>query len=309
MSGFADQRVLVTGGAGFIGSHLVDALLVRGASVVVIDDLSTGSVANLEGRDVAFHEASILDDDVLTNALAGCRYVFHEAALVSVPQSIEEPERCHAVNVTGTLRVLLRARDAGVDRVVLASSCALYGLEPRLPSTETDPVDTLSPYAASKAALEMIASAVSRAYGLSTACLRYFNVFGPRQDPLSPYAAAVAAFARCALDGTPPRVDGDGRQTRDFVPVASIVDANLRAATASAALSGEVFNVGTGTRTSLLDLLEALRRLTGNAIEPRFAADRAGDVRDSVADITRARDVLGYAPTVSLEDGLREMLV
>lgn len=309
MSGFADQRVLVTGGAGFIGSHLVDALLVRGASVVVIDDLSTGSVANLEGRDVAFHEASILDDDVLTNSLAGCRYVFHEAALVSVPQSIEEPERCHAVNVTGTLRVLLRARDAGVDRVVLASSCALYGLEPRLPSTETDPVDTLSPYAASKAAMEMIASTVSRSYGLSTACLRYFNVFGPRQDPLSPYAAAVAAFARCALDGTPPRVDGDGRQTRDFVPVASIVDANLRAATASAALSGEVFNVGTGTRTSLLDLLEALRRLTGNAIEPRFAADRAGDVRDSVADITRARDVLGYAPTVSLEDGLREMLV
>jgi len=301
---FRGGRALVTGGAGFIGSHIVRWLLDLGSEVVVLDDLSTGYAANLDGAGAELRVGSILEEDLLREATAGCRFVFHEAAMVSVPQSVDEPEQCVRVNIEGTWRVLDAARDAGVRRVVFASSAAVYGPNPRLPSRETDPVDCVSPYAASKAAGEAAISAYGSCYDVSTVSLRYFNVFGPRQDPKSAYAAVIAAFLDALQAGKTPTIFGDGGQTRDFVAIENVVAANLLAAASPRDLTGETINIGTGVRTSLLDLLAALATRLGVDVAPVFAADRAGDVRDSVADIGRARELLGYDPRVDLTAGL-----
>ena len=302
------QKVLVTGGAGFIGSHLARRLVELGAAVRVIDDLSTGRAENLPLQSVELIEASILDVPALHRAMDGCRLLFHEAAMVSVPQSIREPLKCAEINITGTERLLEAARDAGVRRVVFASSAAVYGDEPKLPSHEDDPIVCCSPYAASKAAGEALMTAFSRCYGLSTVSLRYFNIFGPRQDPNSPYAAAIAAFVEALTGGRRLTIFGDGRQTRDFTPVANVVWANLLAAVCEDELRGEVLNIGTGRPINLLEVLAEMGRQLGVKPSPRRAPPRAGDVRDSTAEITRARAVIGYEPQIDFPTGLAELL-
>lgn len=298
----AGRTVLVTGGAGFIGSHVVERLGRLGALPRVLDDLSSGHRRNLEGltgpgdEPVELIEGSILDPAALTEAVRGADAVVHLAAMVSVPQSVAEPGRCHEVNVVGTVGVLEAARDAGVGRLVFASSSAVYGEEPRLPSRETDPIDCVSPYAASKAAGEAFVTAYGRCYDLATASLRFFNVFGPRQDPKSPYAAAIAAFASAIAEGRSPTVFGDGSQTRDFVPVHDVVRAILLAAARPEPPRGEVHNVGTGTRRSLLEVIEMLAEAAGRPVEPTFGPPRAGDVPHSGAEIASARRHLGYEP-------------
>lgn len=301
------QSALVTGGAGFIGSHLVAALLQAGVRVRIIDDLSSGHAANVPD-DARLIRSSILDHDALAEACEGCSLVFHHAAMVSVPQSVAEPDRCLATNVVGTQRVLEAARRAGVRRVVFAASSAAYGAVPRMPSAETDPAEPVSPYAMSKVAGELLMRTWSAAYGLSTVSLRYFNIYGPRQDPASPYAAVISAFAERLTARTPPTIYGDGRQTRDFTFVRDVVRANLLAATTDRPLAGEVINVGTGTRTSLLDLLTTMALVVGAEARPSFAPARPGDVRDSCADASLARTLLGFGPTVGIEAGLRETL-
>ena len=300
--------VLITGGAGFIGSHLARRLVELGAVVRVIDDLSTGRAENLPLQSVELIEASILDEPALHRAIDGCRLLFHEAAMVSVPQSIREPLKCAEINITGTERLLEAARDAGVRRVVFASSAAVYGDQPKLPSHEDDPIVCCSPYAASKAAGEALMTAFGRCYGLSTVSLRYFNIFGPRQDPNSPYAAVIAAFAEALTGGRRPMIFGDGRQTRDFTFVDDVVEANLLAATCATPPTGEVINIGTGRRSSLLDVIAALSDALDVDLAPRFGADRPGDVRDSVADVTRAGQLIGYQPTVGLAEGLKRLV-
>ena len=306
---FRGQAVLITGGAGFIGSHLAHRLVELGAAVRVIDDLSSGHRENLPKEKLSLHEASILDDDVLRDAVAGCRYVFHLAAMVSVPQSVAEPMRCAQVNITGTERVLEAARDAGVQRFVLASSAAVYGDEPSLPSRETDPIDCCSPYAASKAAGEGLVSAFGRCYEMSTVSLRFFNVFGPRQDPKSPYAAAIAAFVDAFAAGRRPTIFGDGLQTRDFIHIDNIVHGVLLAATCARDLRGAVMNLGCAAQVSLLDVIDVLNEATGQRLEPVFAEPRPGDVRHSAANIDCAREVLGFEPLVGFAEGLGGMIV
>jgi nucleoside-diphosphate-sugar epimerase len=300
-------RVLVTGGAGFIGSHLARRLAGLGAEVRVIDDLSSGSRENLAGVDVDLRMASILDEGASRAVMDGCRFVFHEAAMVSVPLSVDDPPRCAEINIIGTERVLEAACAAGVQRVVFASSAAVYGDEPNLPSTERDPIDCRSPYAASKAAGEALMTAFGRCYDISTVSLRYFNIYGPRQDPNSPYAAVIAAFLSALRAGRPPTIFGDGRQTRDFTCVDDVVEANLRAATCAEPLSGEIINIGTGTRSSLLDVLAAIRDALGVDVAPRFEAERTGDVRHSVADISKAQAMIGYEPSFGLAEGMTKL--
>lgn len=307
MSEFSNVPVLITGGAGFIGSHLATRLHMLGAAVRVIDDLSGGFAENLpDGVDL--HVASILDDAALRNAMAGCAYVFHEAAMVSVPESVEQPDTCLQVNIVGTQRVLEAARDAGVKRVVFAASAAAYGNTPDLPSTEATAADCWSPYAASKVAGETLLAAFGRCYELSTVSLRYFNIFGPRQNPDSPYAAVISAFHKALSHGRQPTIFGDGQQTRDFTHVDNVVHANLLAATCPQPLAGEVFNIGTGKRISLLDVLDVMGRAMAFDVQPDFAEPRAGDVRHSQADISRAREVLGYEPVMDFTAGLQQML-
>lgn len=309
-AGFSDLngvRVLITGGAGFIGSHIAHALWALGARVVVLDDLSGGYVANLPEA-TEFHQASVLDDAVLRQAIAGCGIVFHEAALVSVPQSVAEPERCAQINMVGTQRVLTAAAEAGVRRLVFAASAAAYGNTPTLPSKEEHVPDCWSPYAASKVAGEFLLQSQARCSKLSTVSLRYFNIFGPRQDPSSPYAAVISAFIKMLLSGRTPTVMGDGEQTRDFTFVENVVYANLLAATSPKALGGEVINIGTGVRTRLLDVLLRMGEALGVDATPAFAPPRAGDVRHSVADISRAREILGYEPVVDFAEGIRRTL-
>jgi nucleoside-diphosphate-sugar epimerase len=306
-AGSRGQPVLVTGGAGFIGSHLVAALLERGARVRVLDDLSSGRRENLDAR-AELRVASILDEPALAAGVAGCGVVFHLAAQVSVPQSVRDPRASIDVNVTGTQRVLEAARRAGVRRLVFASSSAVYGEPQRLPSREDDALDCRSPYAAGKAAAEAMVAAYGRCYDLSTVSLRFFNVFGPRQDPLSPYAAVIAAFLRALRAGEAPVIYGDGHQSRDFVAVGNIVHALLLAATCPQRLSGPAINVGTGVRTDLLALLDALGRALGVTPAPRFQPPRPGDVLHSVADIARADSILGYRPIASLEQGIRDLV-
>ncbi|HYE03777.1 MAG TPA: SDR family oxidoreductase [Phycisphaerales bacterium] len=294
---------LITGGAGFIGSHLAAALVGLGARVRILDDLSGGFRENVpDGAELI--EASILDDAALQRAISGCRWVFHQAAMVSVPQSVEQPGECVRVNVEGTQRVLSAAVRAGVARVMFAASAAAYGNEPTLPSRESHLPDSWSPYAMSKIAGEHLLRTFARCYGLSTVSLRYFNIFGPRQNPDSPYAAVISAFVRALQSGKRPTIFGDGTQTRDFTHIDNVVLANLLAATSERPLTGEMINIGTGVRVSLLDVLEQLGRVLGIRPDPVFAPPRAGDVRHSVADIALARELLGYEPIVSFADGI-----
>ncbi|MEX2217389.1 MAG: NAD-dependent epimerase/dehydratase family protein [Phycisphaerales bacterium] len=302
----AGQRALITGGAGFIGSHLAHALDGLGARVVILDDLSGGFRENLPAR-TELIEASILDEAALRRAAAGCRWAFHQAAMVSVPLSVERPEECVRVNVVGTERVLSAAREAGVGRVMFAASAAASGDTPRLPSPEADPPDPCSPYAMSKVAGELLLRSFSRCYGMSTVSLRYFNIFGARQNPDSPYAAVVSAFLKALRGGGAgrrPTIFGDGMQSRDFTHVDNVVLANLLAATSERPLAGEVVNIGTGVRTSLLELLSQMARALGEDVEPAFGPERAGDVPHSVADISAAEALLGYRPVVGLAEGL-----
>lgn len=304
---FANHTVLITGGAGFIGSHLADRLIELGAQVRIVDDLSGGLRPNVPAG-ARLIEASILDDARLREAMLGCRFVFHQAAMVSVPESVEKPTRCADINITGTQRVLEAARDLGVHRVMFAASAAAYGGNPQLPCREDQPPDCWSPYAASKVAGELLLRAFAHCYELSTVSLRYFNIFGPRQNPDSPYAAAISAFIKALTAGRQPTIFGDGLQTRDFTYIDNVVHANLLAASSPNPFRGEVINIGTARRISLLDVLEQMALALGTKVEPKFGPPRAGDVRDSVADISRARDLLGYEPIVDFATGIRRTL-
>jgi UDP-glucose 4-epimerase len=301
---------LVTGGAGFIGSHLVNELVSRNQRVRVLDNFSTGRRDNLSPvlDRVEVVEGDIRDPATLESALVGVDYVLHQAALASVTQSVADPLSTHAVNVTGTLNVLQAAHDAGVRRVVFASSCAVYGNDPRLPKHEGMAAAPLSPYAASKLAGEAYCQAFSEVYGLPTVALRYFNVFGPRQDPASPYSAVIPRFIAAALAGEALTIFGDGTQSRDFVYVANVVAANLLACAAPNAV-GHVINVAAGRRLSLLDLVAHLRTLLGpENIRVQHLAPRPGDVLHSSASLARARRLLGYRPHMTFLRGLRETI-
>lgn len=301
---------LVTGGAGFIGSHLVNELVSRNQRVRVLDNFSSGRRDNLAPvlDRIEVVVGDIRDTATLKSALAGVDYVLHQAALASVTQSVADPLSTHAVNVTGTLNVLQAARDAGVSRVVFASSCAVYGNDPRLPKREDMAAAPLSPYAASKLAGEAYCQAFSEVYGLPTVALRYFNVFGPRQDPASPYSAVIPRFIAAALAGEPLTIFGDGRQSRDFVHVSNVVAANLLACTAPNAV-GHVINVAAGRRYSLLDLVARLRTLLGpKNVRVQHLAPRPGDVLHSSASLGQARRRLDYRPHVTFARGLRETI-
>ncbi len=296
---------LVTGGAGFIGSHLVEALLARGRRVRVLDDFSAGRREFLPShRDLEVVAGDIRDPAAVDRALAGVEVVFHQAALRSVPRSVEEPFAYHDVNVTGTMRLLLAARAAGVRRLVFASSSSVYGDQPTLPLHEELRPLPISPYGASKLIGEHYCANFDRHYGLETVSLRYFNVFGPRQDPQSEYAAVVARFILAARKGVPLEVHGDGEQTRDFTYVQNVVDANLVAAEAPK-VGGDAFNIACGDRRSVLDIARGLEEVLGRPLPVRHSPARPGDVRDTLADISRARERLGYVPAVSFVEGLR----
>lgn len=299
----ASRLFLVTGGAGFIGSHIAEALVRRGDRVRVFDNLSTGKRANLAAG-VEFVEGDLVDPDAVARAVAGVDCIFHEAALASVPRSVERPLDTHAACVTGTVNLLDAARRSGVRRVVYAASSSAYGDQPTSSKRETDLPAPISPYGAAKLAAEIYCQAFAATYKLETVCLRYFNVFGPRQDPDSPYSAVIPLFITALLAGRRPVVYGDGGQSRDFTYVANVVQGNLLAADA-ANVSGRVINVANGRTTSLLQLLQALNRLLGTNVQPVHEPPRVGDVRESLADITRARNLLAYEPEVDFEEGLR----
>lgn len=298
---------LITGVAGFIGSSLAHALVARGERVRGIDDLSTGrreNIAGLEGQ-LDFREADILDDAALASACQGIDYVLHEAAIPSVPKSVTDPWGSNRAGVDGTLNVLIKARDAGVKRLVYAASSSAYGESPTLPKREDMMPNPISPYAVAKLAGELYATVFYRCYGLETVALRYFNVFGPRQDPDSPYSAVLAKFITFMLEGKQPIIYGDGEQSRDFSYIDNVVDANLRACVApSERCAGRVVNVACGRRVTLNETYRLLQSLTGHAGPVGYAAARAGDIKHSLADITAAREAIGYEPTVSFEDGL-----
>jgi nucleoside-diphosphate-sugar epimerase len=299
------RMYLVTGGAGFIGSHLVEALLEQGQHVRVLDNLSTGRISNIEHLlpDIEFIQGDIRSPEVVRRAVEGVDVLLHQAALASVPRSVADPLASHDVNVTGTLNLLVAARDAGVQRVVFASSSSVYGNSPRLPKVETMSADPLSPYAVSKLAGERYCLSFAQVYGLPAIALRYFNVFGPRQDPASEYAAVIPKFIMAMLHGDQPTIYGDGTQSRDFTYVTNVVAANLLAAEAPATISG-FFNVAWGTRISLLDLVADLNRILGANLPARHAPPRSGDVLHSQADITKIQAALGFTPTVIFAQGL-----
>jgi nucleoside-diphosphate-sugar epimerase len=299
---------LVTGGAGFIGSHLTEELVRRGGRVRVADSLITGKRSNLDHLSgVEFLEGDLADLDFARQAVAGCEYVLHQAAIPSVPRSVADPVTSNRANVDATVNVLVASRDAGVRRLVFAGSSSAYGNTPILPKHEDMPVGPLSPYALQKVVGEQYLQLFTRLYGLETVTIRYFNVFGPRQDPGSPYSGVISVFATALLEGRAPRIYGDGEQTRDFTYVANVVDGVLRACEAPGA-SGEIINVATGGRISLNQLFETMRRLVGADVRPIYEPARAGDVTDSQADIRKAKQLLGYEPLVSFEDGLRQTL-
>jgi UDP-glucose 4-epimerase len=308
-SNFEASRVLVTGGAGFIGSHLVEALVALGASVAVLDDLSGGAMENLKSfSPIEYVKASILDLDTLRRVTRDCQYVFHLAALGSVPASVDQPRHYHEVNSLGTLNVLEVARDARVRRVIFAASSSCYG-DNDVPWVETMPVRAHSPYAATKIAGEALLRAFSVSYGLDTVSLRYFNIFGPRQNANSAYAAVIAAFAKAVLAGKPPMIFGDGEQTRDFTYVHNAVHANLLAARNQKPLGGEAINVGCGDRVTVRQLADLVLDILGRRdLTIAYAAERAGDLKHSYADLRLARSVLGFEPIVRFEDGLRPTL-
>jgi nucleoside-diphosphate-sugar epimerase len=299
------MRYLVTGGAGFIGSNTADELVRRGHGVVVLDDLSSGKEENLaEIRNkITFMKGSVTDIEAVQKAMHQADYVIHLAARTSVPRSVKDPLDTNRINVEGTLNVLVAARDNKVKRVVYAASSSAYGDTPTLPKSESMPPVPISPYGVSKYVGELYAHAFDRCYGLETISLRYFNIFGPRQDPDSPYSGVLSRFATAFLDDEPPVVFGDGEQTRDFTYIDNAVQANLLACDAPSTSTG-VFNIGTGERISLNQTLDLLRRISGKNLEAKYDPPREGDIRDSLADISRAREALGYEPTVGFEEGL-----
>ncbi|HWE39953.1 MAG TPA: SDR family oxidoreductase [Isosphaeraceae bacterium] len=302
--------VLVTGGAGFIGSHLVEALLEQGCRVRVVDNLSTGhrrNLAHLEGR-YEWLEGDLADFETCRLAVEGVEAVFHDAAIPSVPRSVREPLQSHASGPTATLNVLEAARQAGVRRVVFAASSSAYGETSELPKHEAIFPSPLSPYAAGKLAGEHYVGVYAQTMGLDGVSLRYFNVFGPRQDPSSPYSGVISLFSKAMREGRRPLIYGDGRQTRDFTYVSNVVAANLAAYRAEGMLGGAVLNVGTGRRISLLDLVAAINDILGTHLEPEFQPARPGDVRDSQASLERIRAILGYQPLVDFEEGLRRTI-
>lgn len=299
---------LVTGGAGFIGSHLVTELVRRGADVRVVDSLVTGYRRNLAHLDgIPFLEGDLADLEVARRAVSGVEYVLHHAAIPSVPRSVNDPLTSHRANVDATLNVLVAARDAGVRRVVYAASSSAYGNTAELPKREDMPPRPLSPYALHKLVGEQYMTLFFELYGLETVSLRYFNVFGPRQDPSSPYSGVISVFITALLERRRPTIYGDGGQTRDFTYIDNVVEGVLRAVEAPD-IGGRVINVATGSRISLNELFATLRSLIGVSIDPHYGAERPGDVRDSQADIDLARRLLGYRPTVSFEEGLRRTI-
>jgi nucleoside-diphosphate-sugar epimerase len=295
---------LVTGGAGFIGSHLAEELVRRGHTVRVVDNLATGKRQNLAHLPaVDFLQGDLADLDVARHAVDGVDYVLHQAAIPSVPRSVQDPITSNRANIDASLNVLVAARDAGVKRVVYAGSSSAYGNTPTLPKVETMPTAPLSPYALQKLVAEQYCQMFTALYGLETVTTRYFNVFGPRQDPSSPYSGVISLFISALCEGRQPKIYGDGEHTRDFTYIANVVDGVLRAATAEGA-SGEVINVAVGGRISLNHLFKTVRDLVGATVEPIYAEPRPGDVKDSQADISKARRLLGYEPAVSFEEGL-----
>jgi UDP-glucose 4-epimerase len=304
------ELVVVTGGAGFIGSHIVEALLARGFPVRVVDNFATGRRENLTpfaGR-IELAEGDLGDFDFAEEALRGAACVFHQAAIPSVPRSVKDPLLSHRSGPTATLHVLEAARRAGARRVIFAASSSAYGNTEELPKHEGMMPRPLSPYAAGKVAGEHYCAVYAETMGLDTACLRYFNVFGPRQDPSSPYSGVISLFARALLEGRRPTIYGDGEQTRDFTFVANAVHANLLALDAEGPLRGHAFNVGTGARISLNDLVAEMNAVLGTSLDPEYEAERAGDVRDSRAALDRIEAALGYRPVVDFRTGLRETL-
>jgi nucleoside-diphosphate-sugar epimerase len=299
---------LVTGGAGFIGSHQAEELVRRGHTVRVADNLATGHRHNLAHLPkVEFLEGDVADMAFAARAVAGMDYVLHQAAIPSVPKSVKDPATSNRANIDGTLNILLAARDAGVKRLVFAGSSSEYGDSETLPKREDMPSNPLSPYALQKVAGTEYCRMFTRLYGFETVVIRYFNVFGPRQDPGSPYSGVISLFATALIEGRQPVIYGDGEQTRDFTYVANVVDGVLRACEAPKA-PGEAINVACGTRISLNELLRTMNKIVGTDIQAIYKEPRAGDVRDSQADITKARTLLGYTPLVGLEEGLRHTL-
>jgi UDP-glucose 4-epimerase len=300
------MKVLVTGGAGFIGSHLAGHLVELGHEVRILDNFATGRRSNLlalPDDEVELVEGDIQSYERVHNAVVGCEVVFHQAALPSVPRSVQDPLTSNATNITGTLNVLLAARDAGVRRVVFGSSSSIYGATPEMPKREDMAPQPISPYAVAKLACEGYCRSFGEVYGLETVALRYFNVFGPRQDPRSQYAAVIPNFVTALMAGERPVVFGDGEQSRDFTYVHNVVEANLRAIDAQG-VAGKVFNVACGVQTSLNALLDELRALLGSDVEAEYVATRPGDVPHSLADVSSARETLGYVPDVDLREGL-----
>ena len=300
------MRYLVTGGAGFIGSNTVDELVRRGHSVIVLDDLSNGKESNLDGvkGKIEFVRGSITDSEMVQKVCRGVDFVIHLAARASVPRSVKDPLSSNSINVDGTLKVLLAARDAKVRRVVFSASSSAYGDTPTLPKVETMPAAPISPYGVSKLTGELYMQVFGRCYGLENVSLRYFNVFGPRQDPSSPYSGVLARFCLAILEGAQPVVFGDGEQSRDFNFIENVVLVNLLACETPNA-SGLVFNIGTGGRFTLNHTLKLLEKFSGKPIKGKYDQPREGDIRDSQADISLARRILAYNPKVSFEDGLR----
>lgn len=303
------NKVLVTGGAGFIGSHITQSLAEEGCAVTVLDNLASGHIENLDPvkEKIRFIQGDITDLARVMDAVRGCEVVFHQAAVVSVTQTVDDPVGSALVNDLGTLKVLEAARLAGVRRVVLASSSAVYGDAPQLPKKETMPLAPLSPYALQKLTNEWQAALYSKLYGLQTVCLRYFNVFGPRQDPSSPYSGVISIFMARAVDGLAPTLYGDGSQTRDFVFVKDVVRANLLAACRSEA-AGRIFNIGTQQATEIGALWQKVARLADNPAVAGYGPPRVGDILHSLADIEKARDLLGFLPATLLDDGLGQTL-
>ncbi len=297
---------LITGGAGFIGSHMAEELVRRGEKVRVVDSLITGKRENLAHLpQVEFIKGDLADLEVARQAVQGVDYVLHQAAIPSVPRSVEDPITSNRANIDASLNVLVAARDARVRRVVYAGSSSAYGDTPTLPKVETMPTAPLSPYALQKLVAEQYCQMFTHLYGLETVTIRYFNVFGPRQDPSSPYSGVISLFISALCENRRPTIYGDGEQTRDFTYVANVVDGVLRACQAPTA-SGEVINVATGGRISLNHLFQTVRQLLRGDVEPIYGPPRSGDVRDSQADIAKARQLLGYEPSVSFEQGLDE---
>ena len=303
-------RYLVTGGAGFIGSNIVEALCARGEAVTVLDDFSTGKRHNIEHLmdKMTLVGGSITDPGACREAAAGADYVLHEAALPSVPRSVEDPQTTHEVNVTGTVNMLVAARDAGVRRFVFAASSAAYGDLPTLPKLEDMDTNPLSPYAVQKLASEMYCRLFYTLYGLETISLRYFNVFGPRQDPKSQYAAVVPAFITMFLRGEAPTIDGDGEQSRDFTYVANVIHANLLACVAPKEAVGEVYNIACGEQISVNTLANTIREVVGAKVEAKHGPARAGDVKHSRAGIDKAQRLLGFEPQIGFREGLEHVI-